>query len=279
MAEESQFVQVNGIRMYLASAGQGAPVLLLHGFPDTHAVWRKQIGPLVAAGFRVLAPDLRGYGASEAPPSVHDYSIEKLRGDVLALLDYLGIAQVRLVGHDWGAVIGWQLCMVAPSRIERFVALSVGHPEAVAGAGLMQHLRTAYAIGFLVPGVAEHTLKFSNWLFVRKFTRDRTQIGYWRRNLRPPGRLTAALNYYRANSTLGLRHRWPAVTVPVMGIWSDGDPAMGERQMLDSGRYVRAEFRYERIEGADHWLQLTAAPKLNELLLDYLTVKPRPRVA
>jgi pimeloyl-ACP methyl ester carboxylesterase len=276
VTEESQFLQVNGIRMHVVSAGQGPPILLLHGFPDTHVVWRKQVGVLAAAGFRVIAPDLRGYGQTDAPPHVHDYAMKQLRADVLALLDALGIGKVRLVGHDWGAAIGWQLCMHAPERIERFVALSVGHPAALAHAGLGQQLRLSYVIGFLMPGLAEHTLKFSNWLFVRKFTRDRTQIGYWRRSLRPPGRLTAALNYYRANILLGLpRHRPDAarppvaVPVPVMGVWSDGDLTLGERQMRESERFVQGGFRFERIDGADHWLQLTAPDKLNALLLDY----------
>ncbi len=277
MKEEGSIVVVNGLRMYVVSAGQGPPVLLLHGFPDTHVVWRKQIRALAEAGFRVIAPDLRGYGKTEAPQGVHNYTLELLRGDVLALLDALGIDKVRLVGHDWGAAIGWQLCAVAPERIERFVALSVGHPSAVAGAGLAQRLRFYYVLLFLLPGLGERLLKFCNWFFVRKFTRDRTQIGYWRRNLRPRGRLTAALNYYRANMRGGGGGRGrKGVTVPVMGVWSDGDPALGEKQMRDSGRFVQAEFRYERIAGADHWLQLTAADQVNALLLDYFSVKPKP---
>lgn len=269
MNEESSIVDVNGLHMHVVSAGRGPPVLLLHGFPDTHVVWRKQVGPLADAGFRVIAPDLRGYGKTEAPASVNAYSIDQLRTDVLALLDELAIDKVRLVGHDWGAFVGWLLCMEYPSRIERFVALSTGHPCALAHAGIAQALRLSYILGFIIPGLAEHALKAGNWFFVRQFTRDRTQIGHWRRNLRPPGRLKAALNYYRANISLGLRHHWSCVSVPVMGVWSDGDPVLGEKQMRDSGRYVQAEFRYERIEGADHWLQLTAPDKLNALLLDY----------
>jgi pimeloyl-ACP methyl ester carboxylesterase len=274
--EEASILEVNGLRMHVVSAGQGPPVLLLHGFPDTHSVWRRQIGVLADGGFRVIAPDLRGCGKTDAPRAVRDYRLSLLWADVLALLEVLGIDQVRLVGHDWGAVIGWQICMVAPSRIDRFVALSVGHPAALAQSGLRQWLRLAYTLVLVLPGVAEQALKFGNWLCVRKFTRDRTQIGYWRRNLGRPGRLTAALNYYRANIGLALPHRWPSVSVPVMGIWSDGDPAMGEKQMRDSGRYVQAEFRYECLLGADHWLQLTAADRLNQLLLDYFGAKPKP---
>jgi pimeloyl-ACP methyl ester carboxylesterase len=271
MKEESSILDVNGLRMHVVSAGRGPPVLLLHGFPDTHIVWRKQMGPLSDAGFQVIAPDLRGYGQTDAPKSLHAYALEHLRADVLALLDALAIDKVLLVGHDWGAFIGWLLCMQHPSRIERFVTLSTGHPAAIVHAGIGQAVRLSYLLGFLVPGVTETALRMGNWFFVRQFTRDRTQIGHWRRNLRPPGRLTAALNYYRANIGVGLRRYWPAVTLPVMGIWSDGDPVLGERQMHGSGRYVQAEFRYERIDGADHWMQLTAPDKLTTLLLDYFS--------
>jgi pimeloyl-ACP methyl ester carboxylesterase len=269
--EESSLIDVNGLRMHVASAGQGPPVLLLHGFPDTHVVWRKQVAPLVEAGFRVIAPDLRGYGLTDAPSQVEAYHLAFLRNDVLALLDALKIDKVRLVGHDWGAFIGWSLCMEAPARIERFVALSTGHPAALAQAGLVQMLRMSYVLGFAVPGLAEHALKAGNWLFFRKLTRDRMQIGFWRRSLRAPGRLTAALNYYRANLKLVMPRQWPAVLVPVMGVWSNGDPVLGERQMVDSARFAKAGFRYERIDGADHWLQLTGTERLNALLLDYLS--------
>jgi pimeloyl-ACP methyl ester carboxylesterase len=268
--EEASLIAVNGLHMHVVTAGQGPPVLLLHGFPDTHAVWRKQFKPLVDAGFRVIAPDLRGYGKTDAPSQVDAYALDHLRNDVLALLDVLGIDRARVIGHDWGAIIGWSLCTHAPGRVERFVAPSSGHPMALAHAGLAQRLRMSYVLGFAVPGLAEHALKAGNWFFVRKFTRDRIQIGHWRRNLKAPGRLTAALNYYRANLKLGLPHEWSPVRVPVMGVWSDGDPALGEQQMVDSARYVTAEFRYERIEGADHWLQLTGAEQLNPLLLEYL---------
>jgi pimeloyl-ACP methyl ester carboxylesterase len=266
-----QSVAVNGLRMYVAIAGEGPPVLLLHGFPDTHTVWRKQVGALVGAGFRVIAPDLRGYGKTDAPGPVAAYAIEQLRGDVVALLDALGVDKVRLVGHDWGAVVGWQVCMHAPQRVERFVALSVGHPQAFARAGLGQRLRSFYMAVFQLRGVAERLLRAGDWFVLRRFTSDPTQPGYWRRELALPGRLTAALNYYRANLKLGLPRQYPPVTVPVLGIWSSGDVALTEAQMKDSARHVAGPFRYERIEGADHWLQLTAADRVNALLLEFFS--------
>jgi pimeloyl-ACP methyl ester carboxylesterase len=244
-------------------------VLLLHGFPDTHLVWRKQVPVLAAAGFRVLAPDLRGYGRSDAPGGVFDYTMDKLRGDVLGLLDALHIDKVFLVGHDWGGIIGWQIAALAPERVHRYVAMSTGHPDAIARAGLMQRLRMTYILGFIMPVLAEHTLRAADWFIMRQFTDEPGQADHWKRDLSPPGRLTAALNYYRANLNLALPHGHRKVKVPVMGLWSDRDPALGEKQMRDSAHYVEGEFRFERIRGADHWLQLTAADEVNRLLLQF----------
>lgn len=270
MTPESLDLEVNGLRMHVVTAGKGPAVLLLHGFPDTHAVWRKQIGPLAAAGYRVIVPDLRGYGQTDAPLGVHAYRLEQLRADVLALLDALDIGKVVLAGHDWGGIIGWQIAALAPARLRGFVALSTGHPSAIARAGLVQRLRMSYVIGFSMPGIAEHALRAGDWFLMRQFTSEPGQVDDWKRNLAAPGRLTAALNYYRANLSLALPEPYPRVTVPVMGIWSDRDPALGEKQMRDSARYVEGEFRFERIRDADHWLQLTASDRVNALLLAFL---------
>ena len=269
MIDESLMLDVNGIRIHTTMTGQGPSVLLLHGFPDTHIVWRKQLPALAAAGFRVLAPDLRGYGRSDAPGGVFDYTLDKLRGDVLGLLDALHIGKVFLAGHDWGGVIGWQIAALAPERVHRYVAMSTGHPYALAHAGILQHLRLTYMLGFMVPGLAEHTLRAADWFLMRQFTDEPGQADHWKRDLSPPGRLTAALNYYRANVSLVLPRGRPHVKVPVMGLWSDRDPALGERQMRDSVHYVDGEFRFEHIRGADHWLQLTAADEVNRLLIQF----------
>jgi pimeloyl-ACP methyl ester carboxylesterase len=269
MIDESLMLDVNGIRMHATTTGQGPTVLLLHGFPDTHDVWRKQVGPLAAAGYRVIAPDLRGYGRTEAPGGVYDYTLDKLRTDVIGLLDALEIDKVILVGHDWGGLIGWQIAALSPQRVERFVAMSTGHPTAIARAGILQHLRMTYVLGFILPGIAEHTLRAGDWFLMRQFTSEPGQVENWKRDLSAPGRLTAALNYYRANLNLSFPHSYPRVRVPVMGLWSDRDPALGERQMRDSAHYVDGEFRFERIRDADHWLQLTAHERVNALLLDF----------
>jgi len=277
MKETSQILNVNGLRMHVMTAGEGPAVLLMHGFPDTHLVWRKQVGPLVRAGYRVIVPDMRGYGQTEAPAAVSAYRTRYICDDMLALLDVLGLDRVRLVGHDWGALIGWLLCMRAPERFTQYVALSVGHPAAFARAGIMQRLRSSYMLWFMLPFLAEQSLSFNDFQAMRKFTKEPTQYDAWRRSLREPGRLTAALNYYRANVPRMMLPggKLAPVSVPTMGVWSSRDAALTEEQMRDSAQFVKSSFRYERIDGADHWLQLTAADRLNTLLLDFFAAAPQ----
>lgn len=270
MKLHQQTVHADGVDINVASIGEGRPLVLLHGFPDTHQVWRKQFGPLAEAGYRVVAPDLRGYGASSAPPGVDAYSIGKLRGDVIAVLDALDIDSAYLIGHDWGAAIGWQLCMHAPRRVERFAALSVGHPRAYSQAGAGQLLKAWYAGLFQVPGVSEYLLKAGKLMALKPHAADAAQLADWRANFAGEGRLTAALNYYRANKRLAISRPYPDISTPIMGVWSEGDPALTERQMRDSSKHVRGLFRYERIDGGvGHWMQLASAERVNQLLLQF----------
>lgn len=263
-------LQINGLEMNVLIAGEGPPVLLVHGFPDTHAVWRKQIPMLVAAGYQVIAPDTRGCGESQLPSRVADYHRDLLVADLRALLDVLGIERVRLVAHDWGAVQGWLFALAHPERVERYIALSVGHPAAYGSGGLAQKLKGWYVLMFQLRGFAEWLLKAGNWWFFRWFTAFPEEFVHWRQALTRPGRLAAGINYYRANLGLILPHAWPKARVPVCGIYSSGDRYLTEGQMRDTARYVDGPFRYERIDGANHWLQLHAPEKFNPLLLDCL---------
>lgn len=267
---ESRFANVNGLDMHFVAAGEGPPVLLLHGFPDTHTTWRRQLPVLAQAGFRVIAPDLRGYGKTDMPRDTGAYAIGFLADDVLRLMDALGIEKAAVIGHDWGGLIGWHLAMHAPDRITRFAALSTGHPAAIARAGLRQRLRFWYVALFMTPVLAEKVIKANDWYALRQLSKNEEQQAIWRAALEPEGRLSAALNYYRANFKPGAQRRWKPVDIPVMGIWSERDPALGEKQMADSAQYCRAGFRFEQIDGAGHWLHLSAADRVNPLLRDFL---------
>lgn len=270
MDRQGRPFRVNDITLQVLIKGEGPAVLLIHGFPDTGAVWRKQVPVLVGAGYRVIVPDTRGRGRSEAPAATHAYALEHLVADLVALLDALGIAQVRLVAHDWGAVIGWQLCIWHPDRVERYVALSVGHPTAYARGPVRQKLMGWYVLFFQWRGFAEWALRANQWWLFRRWIRYDAECPRWIADLSRPGRLTAALNYYRANLGLFVPRTLPPVPVPVMGVWSSGDIALCEEQMTASKAYVTAPFRYERLDGVNHWIPLSAPATLNALLLDYL---------
>jgi pimeloyl-ACP methyl ester carboxylesterase len=121
----------DGLTLAVQDEGQGQPVLLLHGFPDSSHLWRDQVAALVKAGMRAIVPDLRGFGESDKPASVEEYALVRSVSDVIAVLDGLGLQRSHVVGHDWGAVVGWVLAAAAPERVNRLVAMSVGHPNAL----------------------------------------------------------------------------------------------------------------------------------------------------
>ncbi len=263
-------LQINGLEMNVLIAGEGEPVLLVHGFPDTHEVWRKQIPLLVEAGYQVIAPDTRGCGESEIPAKIADYQRDLLVDDLRVLLDTLKIDKVRLVAHDWGAVQGWLFALKYPQRVERYIPLSVGHPTAYGSGGLGQKLKGWYVLMFQLPLFPEWLLKTGDWWFFRSWTNFPEEFSHWKPILERPGRLAAGINYYRANVDLILPKPLPKAKVPVYGIYSTGDRFLTEGQMRDSANYVDAPFRCAIVEGANHWLQVHAPEKVNPLLLEFL---------
>lgn len=259
----------------VTDVGSGDPVLMLHGFPDSARLWRHQIPALVAAGLRVIAPDQRGFGASDKPQEVAAYALSEVLGDVLALLDRLEIERVRLVSHDWGAAVGWALAAWHPERVERHVVLSVGHLTSLWNAGLAQRRLAWYMLLFMRRGLAEDILMRQDWQFFRDLWGHHPEMDTWLADLARPGALTAALNWYRANVDVETwtEAGWvmPRVNVPTLGVWSSGDIYLTETQMIGSGAYVDAEWRYARVEGATHWLMLDRPAEITRLILDFLT--------
>jgi len=124
---QPHYIKSNGINMAVHELGDGPPVILLHGFPELAFSWRHQLSALANSGYRAIAPDQRGYGLTDAPPNVEDYSADELIADVLGLLDALELKSATFVGHDWGALILWYMAMLAPERIERLIILNIPH--------------------------------------------------------------------------------------------------------------------------------------------------------
>lgn len=266
-------VRAGALDLPVFVAGDGPPVLLLHGFPDSRHVWRHQLGALAAAGYRVVAPDLRGFGEAPKPPEVAAYAMRELLADCTGLLDALDIGAARVIGHDWGASLAWSLAQYFPARVERLAVLSVGHGGSRGWQTIMQREKSWYFLFFQFAGIAEAELMHDDWRLMREWAASHPDCARVIADLSRPGALTAGLNWYRAN----VAPRMPApprapvkVACPVLGLWSEGDCFLTEAQMADSGDCVSGDWRYVRIDGASHWLQIDRPERVNAELLAFL---------
>jgi pimeloyl-ACP methyl ester carboxylesterase len=264
-------VDVNGVGIEYQVTGQGRPVVLLHGFPDSGRLWRHQVTALAEAGFQVIVPDLRGYGLSDKPSEVEAYSLPLLAGDVMAVLADAGAERAHVVGHDWGAALAWAIASLAPGSVDHLAVLSVGHPSTFRRT-LEQRQKSWYMLLFQFEGVAERWLTEDNWAnMIGAGHPDADQVIA---DLEANGSLVPGLNWYRANvgpeTWVGPPVQLPPVQAPTMGIWSTGDFALTEVQMTDSAENVAGPWRYERLDGPGHWMQLDAPDKVSALLLDFL---------
>jgi pimeloyl-ACP methyl ester carboxylesterase len=260
-----------GIEVFVDGPEDGRPVLFMHGWPDSHRLWRHQVKALSDAGFRTIAPDLRGFGQSDKPDDVEAYKVAHSVADMIAVLDACGAETAAVVCHDWGAVAGWGLAAFAPDRVDRLAALSVGHPKAFSEAGFAQRMRSLYMVLFNIPVIAEKWFEqFGSQMLASHADRDDVIA-----ELQRPGALTASFGWYRANASpktlISGPPELPPVRCPVMGVWSRNDIALIEGQMTGSQAYVEGPWRYERLEEASHWMQLDAPDELNRLLVDFLS--------
>jgi pimeloyl-ACP methyl ester carboxylesterase len=272
----SRVVLSGGLSLNVVVEGEGPAVLLLHGFPDSWRLWRNQIPALVDAGFRVVAPDLRGFGDSDRPEDVDAYGLQAVIGDLGEILDVLEIERAHVVGHDWGAAVAWVMAALLPQRVHRLAVLSVGHPAEFRSAGVRQREMSWYMLLFQFEGVAEEALQRDDWRLLRELLRGDGDIDRYIADLSRPGALTAGLNWYRANIPpealfSGSPVTLPPVACPTLGIWSSGDHYLSEDLMVGSEKHVQGPWRYARIEGCSHWIPLDAPGELNALLVEFLT--------
>ncbi|MFD3660998.1 alpha/beta fold hydrolase [Streptomyces sp. NPDC058659] len=269
-------VELSEVTLDVQVSGEGPAVLLLHGFPDSHDLWRHQVPALTAAGFSCVAPTLRGFGASDRPEGGPEaYHPGKHVRDLVELLARLELDRVHLVGHDWGSGIAQVLAQVAPDRVRSLSLLSVGHVGAIRAAGWEQRQLSWYMVLFQLAGVAEDWLARDDFANFREMLGEHPDAEAVLEPLRAPGALTAALNIYRAGLPpevqFGPDFALPplAESIPVMGVWSKGDRFLTERSMSGTSEFVAGPWRYERVEEAGHWLQLDRPEKVNELLLSF----------
>lgn len=258
---------------HVVDQGEGMPVILLHGFPDSADLWRHQLPALADAGFRVVAPDLRGFGDSDRATNDQDYFVFNSVADVVGIMDALGIDRAHVVGHDFGSGVGWMLATTHPERVERYVTIAVGHPGAFMRPVMKQMRASWYSFLFQFSGVAEELLARNDWSLFREWLAQSPDIERSIAGMARPGALSAGLGWYRSNmrpEIWGMEVSYPPVAAPVMGIYPSEDFALTEEQMAGSERFVAGPWRYERVEGAGHWVQLEKPEVVNALLLDFL---------
>lgn len=268
--KRNQF-QHRGYRLsYLDSAPEREDlpvILLLHGFPDSAEMWSKTLEILAKDGYRLIAPDTIGCGHSDIAARITDYRMLDVVSDFAALLTHLDIERAVVVGHDWGAVLAWLMAIHHPDRVERLVAVSVGHPTAYARDGLRQKLKGWYTLAFQLRGIAEWGLR--RWL--PKLLPLHPEMDEVMQRLAEPGRLSASIGLYRANMASLLLQEQPPATCPVMCIWSDQDAYLTESQATRSEAFVEgAPFRYHRIKGG-HWIPLNQPESMCQLISDFLS--------
>ena len=255
-------VTSNGVELHVEVHGDGDPVLLLHGWPDDAGLWRNQVPALTGAGFRVITPDLRGFGRSARPAGqgrLPAGEFRRRRGSGPRSRRRARDRRVHVVGHDWGAAVAWLTAMYLPDRVRTLTALSV--PHLAAPDTVRQREMAWYQLFFQFEEVAEATLRYDDWAALRELAPGYQDVDRAIANLSRPGALTASLNWYRANLAPrmpGPRPQLPPVKAPTLGIWSDGDRYLDGARMRASGGLVKGPWRYEEIKGATHWIPLDA---------------------
>jgi len=249
----------------------GQVAVLLHGFPEDRHCWDAVTPALAEAGYRVLAPDQRGYSPGARPRARRAYTLSRLAGDVLAMADAAGVRRFHVVGHDWGAALAWYVAGHHPDRTISLTALSVPHPEAFLRALVTssQAVRSWYMAFFQTPGVPERILSRRGGEPMReRLIRSGLDEPTARRYAARHAEMRGPLNWYRA-IPFAMRERTAAIEVPTLYVWSDRDPFIARRSAELCGDHVTGPYRFEVVPGASHWLPTEEPERVSGLLVDH----------
>jgi pimeloyl-ACP methyl ester carboxylesterase len=275
------YVEVSDVRLHYVEAGSGPLIVLLHGFPEFWFGWRLQIAPLAAAGFRVVAPDMRGYNLSSRPNGVAAYTGDRLAADVRGLIRGLGAESALLVGHDWGGTAAWTTAMTHPEVVDRLVILDAAHPRSLQkGLSNPRQLRKSwYFFFFAIPALPERVVRSRHWRFLRRFLRA-ARPAYTPQDIEryveawsQPGAASGMINYYRASvresRSAGAQIR--PISTPTLVIWGQRDGYLGPGVRQPDRADVPGLDRVEELPGASHWVHHDEPERVTQLLVDFFS--------
>lgn len=276
-----------GLRFHVAACGEGERLALcLHGFPECWYSWRHQMPLLADLGYRVWAPDLRGYGESDKPVGLREYAIERLLGDVAALIDASGSRSTTLIAHDWGAIIAWYFAIRRVRPLERLAIMNVPHPFAALPAirTWKQFIRSWYVLFFQLPWLPERLLGARSQRAIGEaFRRSCVNpeqfpdavLEVFRQAAARPGALTAMLNYYRAFIRGGGARRQKrlgprTIETPTLMLWGEQDVALTRETTYGTAAFV-SDLTLRYLPQASHWVQQDAPETVNRMLRAWLS--------
>ncbi len=283
---KDSYQTVNGLNYFVRdSGGNGDPVLMLHGQPDDCTVWDAQVAALSKAGYRVLCPDLVGYGKTDKPEALDRYRTASVAADLDKMLDQLGIRQpVHVVAHDWGVAVANDLYYGFPGRVRSLALFAVGHPAEYGKESLtFENSRWNWFILLQGhPGAAE-LYRANNGAFMREASlRSHPRREAVIARLLQPGGVEAMLRWDQANPVInfyiaannGELQTLPKYAVPVLGIAATGDEYLWPSQMKNTRNWVSGRFEYMEIKGGTHWMMIDHVAEVSARLVAWLASQP-----
>jgi pimeloyl-ACP methyl ester carboxylesterase len=278
---ESEFVEANGIRFHCLTEGRGPLVLLLHGFPQFSYEYRHLVPALAAAGYRAVAPDLRGFGQSSRPGRIEDYRVQTLGDDVAALVEAFGEERAHVMGHDWGGIVASEAALSHQERVDRLILVN-GPPELVLARGIKhdwgQRLRSSYVAIFRIPRLPEwwitsgHGWPMTFLLSDGHFTK--AEVGVYRDAICRPGVAWAGFAYYRSIARTvrddGRRLRGKTIASPTLVLWGERDRALKRRLAEKMDRDFSGPIRKVFFPDVGHWVIEDRPDEVARLVIDFL---------
>ena len=267
---EEGFADSGGVKIHYVTAGKGPLVVMLHGFPDYSYTWRDQI-PVLAKHFHVVAIDLRGYNKSDQPKGIENYAIDKLVGDVAAVLKHFKEEKAIIVGHDWGGFIAWSFAMKHPDKTDRLIVLNLPHPKGLArelANNPQQQKNSAYAREFQKPDAAKKLTPELLAFWVKEPEARKKYIDAFKRSS-----IECMLNYYKANyprEPYKDDREFPKVKCPVLMIHGLDDPYLLPGALNDTWKWLEKDLTLVTIPKAGHFVHRDATEKVNKAMLGWL---------